>query len=130
MKSRNYKWADAEHTMLDCEIEHKEFGWIPYTTGENDNGLGKEIWDNRDNLEIAEYEGLSDEILATQIRAKRDSLLNQTDYLMMPDYPVSDDNRKLIKEYRQALRDITEQDGFPQSVTFPQMPSMDKRNLL
>ena len=32
MESRNYKWADAEHTMLDCEIEHPHFGWIPYTT--------------------------------------------------------------------------------------------------
>lgn len=68
MESRNYKWADAEHTMLDCEIEHKDFGWIPYTTSENDTGLGKEIWDNRDNLDIAEYEGLSDEMVYDIIR--------------------------------------------------------------
>ena len=61
MKSRNYKWADAEHTMLDCEIEHPHFGWIPYTTSENDTGIGKEIWDNRDNLDIAEYEGPTQE---------------------------------------------------------------------
>ena len=122
MNSKNYKWADAEHTMLDCEIEHPTFGWIPYTTSENDHGLGKEIWDNRNNLEITEYEGLSDEILATQIRAQRGSLLSQTDYLMMPDYPINDDNRKLIKEYRQALRDIPEQEGFPRTITWPEKP--------
>ncbi len=122
MNSKNYKWANAEHTMLDCEIEHPTFGWIPYTTSENDHGLGKEIWDNRNNLEITEYEGLSDEILATQIRSQRDSLLSQTDYLMMPDYPINDDNRKLIKTYRQALRDIPEQSGFPRNITWPEKP--------
>ena len=122
MNSKNYKWADAEHTMLDCEIEHPDFGWIPYTTSEDDTGLGKEIWDNRDNLDIAEYEGLSDEILANQIRAQRDSLLEQTDYLMMSDYPISDDRLAAVKIYRQALRDIPEQSGFPRSITWPEKP--------
>ena len=122
MESRNYKWADVEHTLLDCEIEHPDFGWIPYTTSEDDTGLGKEIWDNRDNLDIAEYEGLSDEILANQIRAQRDSLLKQTDYLMMSDYPISDDRLAKIKIYRQALRDISEQSGFPRSITWPEKP--------
>ena len=122
MESRNYKWADAEHTILDCEIEHPDLGWIPYTTAENDNGIGKEIWDNRDNLEIAEYEGLSDEILATQIRAKRASLLNHTDYLMMPDYPIESDRLAKVKTYRQALRDIPEQSGFPRTITWPEKP--------
>ena len=122
MNSKNYKWADAEHTMLDCEIEHPTFGWIPYTTSENDHGLGKEIWDNRDNLDIAEYEGLSDEILANQIRAKRDSLLEQTDYLVTSDYPIEPDRLAKVKIYRQALRDIPEQSGFPRSITWPEKP--------
>ena len=122
MESRNYKWADVEHTLLDCEIEHPDFGWIPYTTSEDDTGLGKEIWDNRDNLDIAEYEGLSDEILANQIRAKRDSLLEQTDYLVTSDYPINDDRLAKIKIYRQALRDISEQSGFPRSITWPEKP--------
>ena len=60
--------------------------------------------------------------LAQQIRAQRNGLLNQTDYLMMPDYPISDDKRKLIKEYRQALRDITTQENFPKNVIFPTLP--------
>lgn len=126
MESRNYIWANAEHTLLDCEIEHPDFGWIPYTTSEKDTGAGKEIWDNRDNLEIAEYEGLSDEILAQQIRVKRNSLLAETDYLMMPDYPISEEYREKIKQYRQELRDITEQEGFPRDVTFPILPEENK----
>lgn len=123
MESRNYKWANAEHTLLDCEIEHPDFGWIPYTTSENDNGLGKEIWDNRNNLEIAEFEGLSDEILANQIRAKRNNLISDTDYLMLSDYPITEEQREELAIYRKALRDVTLQDGFPKEVVFPEKPS-------
>ena len=74
------------------------------------------------HFQIQEIPAPTDEELAQQIRAKRNGLLNQTDYLMMPDYPISDDKRKLIEEYRRALRDITEQDGFPRTITWPNKP--------
>ena len=73
-------------------------------------------------FQIKEIPAPTDEELAQQIRAKRNSLLFQTDYLMMPDYPISDDKRKLIEEYRQALRDIPRQSGFPRSITWPEKP--------
>ena len=73
-------------------------------------------------FQIKEIPAPTDEELAQQIRAKRNSLLSQTDYLMMSDYPINDDNRKLIKEYRQALRDIPEQAGFPRTITWPEKP--------
>ena len=73
-------------------------------------------------FQIKEIPAPTDEELAQQIRAKRNSLLSQTDYLMMSDYPINDDNRKLIKEYRQALRDIPEQSGFPRTIAWPEKP--------
>ena len=60
--------------------------------------------------------------LATTIRTKRNSLLSQTDYLLMPDYPISEEYREKIKVYRQELRDITEQDNFPRDMVFPTLP--------
>ena len=59
--------------------------------------------------------------LASTIRTKRNSLLAETDYLLMPDYPISDDYLARIKKYRQDLRDITKQDEFPKNVTFPEL---------
>lgn len=79
------------------------------------------LLENKSKREYVEPTPPTDEELATQIRARRNSLLDATDYLMMPDYPISDDNRKLIEEYRQELRDITEQEGFPRNVTFPEL---------
>lgn len=62
--------------------------------------------------------------LATKIRTKRNSLLTETDYLLMPDYPISEEYLEKVKEYRQQLRDITKQDEFPKNVTFPNFPKI------
>ena len=63
--------------------------------------------------------------LATEIRSKRNLLLAETDYLLMPDYPIAEENLKKVKEYRQELRDITKQDEFPTDVTFPDFPKIE-----
>lgn len=59
--------------------------------------------------------------LATTVRSKRNSLLAKTDYLLMSDYPISEEYLGKVKEYRQQLRDLTKQDGFPRDVTFPEL---------
>lgn len=63
------------------------------------------------------------EEIAAQVRAKRDALIAKTDFLMMPDYPLSDDEREMLKTYRQVLRDIPTQDGFPTNVYWPDIPA-------
>ena len=63
--------------------------------------------------------------LATTIRSKRNSLLAETDYLLMNDYPISDEYLARIKKYRQELRDITKQENFPQGVVFPDFPKIE-----
>lgn len=53
------------------------------------------------------------EDLASRVRAERDRRIAETDYLVMPDYPISQDKFEEIKVYRQALRDLPQQPGFP-----------------
>lgn len=65
----------------------------------------------------------SDE-LAAAARAKRDTLLAETDYLLMPDYPITAEKLTLVKTYRQLLRDITEQLGFPIDIAWPPHPML------
>lgn len=52
---RNLKWLSADHAIFDCEIEHEEMGWIPYSCCESDNGIGAQLWSIRDTLDIEEY---------------------------------------------------------------------------
>lgn len=50
----------------------------------------------------------------------RDSLLTQSDWTILPDAPT---DKKAWKAYRQALRDITKQPGFPDNITWPTKPT-------
>ena len=41
------------------------------------------------------------------LRSTRDQLLTQTDKYLLPDFPITPENLILIKEYRQQLRDFS-----------------------
>lgn len=58
-------------------------------------------------------------LLATQIRAERDAKLAACDWTQAADAPV---NQAIWATYRQALRDITDQETFPESVIWPEEP--------
>lgn len=59
-----------------------------------------------------------------QVRAKRDHLLSQTDYLLSSDYPIAPESLDAVKAYRQALRNIPQQQGFPDDVDWPSLPEV------
>jgi len=63
--------------------------------------------------------GPSEEQLAAQARSQRDALLSQSDWTQVPDAPV---DQSAWAEYRQALRDVPQQAGFPTEITWPQKP--------
>ena len=65
---------------------------------------------------------LSDDERSANIRVQRDELLAQTDYLLMNDYPIDEQSLQLVKQYRQALRDIPQQKDFPNNVQWPDKP--------
>ena len=66
---------------------------------------------------------LSTDDLTAQMRARRDGLIAETDYLLMSDYPIATAQLDPMKVYRQALRDITIQSGFPQTINWPVKPT-------
>ena len=59
---------------------------------------------------------------AANVRAHRDILLAKTDRTQIPDFPISDAQRKKFITYRQKLRDIPLQPGFPFEVVWPEPP--------
>lgn len=69
------------------------------------------------------YQPTPDEIntqLATEVRTKRNALLQQSDWTQVADAPV---DQAVWATYRQALRDVTTQEGFPESVVWPVAPN-------
>lgn len=66
-------------------------------------------------------------VKCNEIREERNSLLLETDKYMTLDYPISEEDRTLVREYRQALRDITKQEEFPTNVVWPEKPAILQR---
>ena len=58
--------------------------------------------------------------LASQHRQKRNALLAASDWTQVADAPV---DKAAWGEYRQALRDITDQPGFPLDIAWPAPPA-------
>jgi len=65
-----------------------------------------------------EVSNLSVEDAGRNIRNQRDNLLQQTDWMALSDNTMT----PAWASYRQALRDITAQEGFPFSVDWPAKP--------
>ena len=55
---------------------------------------------------------------AAEIRAERNAKITACDWRVLPDVSNSD----VWKTYRQALRDVTNQAGFPWTITWPDAP--------
>jgi|694.fasta_scaffold26346_2 hypothetical protein len=59
-----------------------------------------------DEVPIEEREKLKEYHLKS-LREKRNQLLQETDKYVLIDYPITTEKLAIIKEYRQALRDFT-----------------------
>lgn len=56
---------------------------------------------------------------SASVRDSRQVLLSASDWTQLPDAPLTDAKRQAWSTYRQALRDITAQAGFPWNITWP-----------
>lgn len=74
--------------------------------------------------EYSPEDEMTDEELASRVRMHRNSMISHTDFYVQPDYPSDPEGLEAVKAYRQALRDVPEQSGFPRNVQWPAMPSV------
>lgn len=133
MKYRNAKIIN-EKGWVNCEINHPEYGWIPYTLDPSD----MDMTINNDDLlaemaangDVAAYVPPTQEELdaeaAAAIRQERDMRLTTSvdpiagHALRWADLSI--DQQQAWADYRQALLDIPQQPGFPHDVVWPTKP--------
>lgn len=85
---------------------HRLRNWV-----ENTNQEWRQTWT---------IQQLPEEQASANVRGKRDRLLVDSDWTQLPDAPV---DAAAWATYRTALRDVTDQTGFPWNVTWPVAPS-------
>lgn len=84
--------------------------------------LGPVFTDNEEATAVeqeAAYKAMKDAEQAKSVRATRGEKLKDSDWTQVADAPV---DQAAWATYRQALRDITGQEGFPWTVTWPTEP--------
>jgi len=91
--------------------------------GEDVNGMAIESSDPADfGVTWDEVKTKYDELIAQQpakdARSTRDRLIAETDWMALSDVQMSDG----WAAYRQALRDVPEQPGFPDNIDWPEKP--------
>jgi len=59
---------------------------------------------------------------ADQVRAERDRLLKASDWIVAVSYERGEPVPQDWADYRQTLRDVPNQSGFPADVTWPEKP--------
>ncbi len=85
----------------------------------------KQVYDatNKKFVEI-EFDNTEDPQTESKLfnaRGERDSLLKESDWSMLSDNSLTEEQKTEATTYRQALRDLPEQEGFP-DVEFPTKP--------
>lgn len=127
-------FVKLEDGRIDCEIRHKApsklaaLGWLPFTADPEDIGsVGPALHLRLTHIEkvafvappVEDPDAVRDR-LVNGLRAERDRLLAASDWTQLPDVPAG--TKKKWAEYRQALRDVPDQQSFPLAVTWPTKP--------
>jgi hypothetical protein len=90
------------------------------TAVQNEDGIWVESWTETPASEQEIEERTVSKII--EVRQIRNKLLQETDWVSIKAKDDGEDVPTDWKTYRQALRDITTQDGFPHNITWPTKP--------
>lgn len=130
MNFRNPKYC-RDGIRINCEIEHPEHGWIPFTCDPEDKGAAFDTAELHERMvrsgDVARMtQAEIDAETAAEVRFHRNQLLaftvdplatNQLRWAAM-----SEEQQQALASYRQALLDLPDQPGFPHDIEWPLPP--------
>lgn len=132
MEYRNAAFTDVAE--ITCEINHEEYGWIPFGCHRDDTSPAFDVAALYDTMaadsNTAAYvaptaEEISED-LAKSVRWERNELL-EDDVDPLVSNPLrwaslSSEQQNELTVYRQALLDLPAQSGFPETISWPTKP--------
>ena len=130
---RNAVSTNDDNTEFELEINHPEYGWIPYAlhSHDTDNTIDNSqllalIGDNFTQLS----QEIKDEREASLQRHERDVILETVvDPLVSNPLrwaELTTEQQNAWAQYRIDLLNVPQQSGFPNNITFPTKPSIEE----
>jgi hypothetical protein len=129
---RNAQSLQPDNARMDVEINHPDYGWIPYTIDPTDTDM---TIDNSELLSligsdfsayVAPTQEELDVIAAAQIRTERDRrLVSEVDPIVTNPLRWADltaEKQTEWSSYRTDLLNVPQQSGFPNTINWPTKP--------
>ena len=128
---RNAASLSSDNARMDVEINHPDFGWIPYTIDPADTDM---TIDNSALLAligsdftayVAPTQEELDAVTAAEVRNERNRrLVSEVDPIVSNPLrwgAMSEQEQANMSAYRMALLDVPQQAGFPNTVSWPSL---------
>ncbi len=116
-------YNDAIHTQIQIPSDSVEITAEQHAALLAGQSAGQRIAADENGYPVlADHPAPTDEQLASNVRAERNRLLSACDWTQLADAPLTEPQKADWTEYRQALRDVPDQVGFPQNITWPDEP--------
>jgi hypothetical protein len=128
---RNAASLQSDNLRMDVEINHPDYGWIPYTVDPADtdttidNDAVMALIGSNFTAYVAPTQAELDASTAEQVRGERDARLMDVDAVAgntLRWAALTSAEQAIWAVYRQALLDVPQQEGFPSEVTWPVAP--------
>ena len=129
---RNAQSLNADNTLMDVEINHPDYGWIPYTLDPTDtdttidNNAVMSLISTNFTAYVAPTQEELDTETAEQVRSDRDyKLLTEVDPLVSNPLrwaDISSSKQTEWAQYRTNLLNVPQQSGFPNTISWPEKP--------
>ena len=131
-EARNAASLQDDNLRMDVEINHPDYGWIPYTLDPTDtdttidNDAVMALIGNDFTAYVPPTQAELDAAAAAQVRAERDNrLVTEVDPIVTNPLRWADLTAAKQAEwtqYRADLLNVPDQAGFPNSITWPTKP--------
>jgi len=128
---RNAVSLQADNLRMDVEINHPDYGWMPYTLDLSDtdttidNDAIMALIGTDFTAYVAPTQAELDAAEAAYVRADRDGRLLEVDAIAgnaLRWAALDADTQAAWATYRQALLDVPQQAGFPHDIAWPTKP--------
>jgi len=116
-----------------CHVKFAEVSFpVPfYARRDSSDAFRSSMWKRLDSGEFGEVSfppsdysthPKTEEEVEEKTKIQRNDLLLKSDWTQLPDAPITESQKKSWEIYRQALRDISKQQGFPYEINWPSKP--------
>lgn len=113
------KLSESGHIISTCYTTVPQEGMVEITEPIGERPFEKAKY----HLATKQWvEDIVPEVVEFEVRTKRQKLLLESDWTQLPNGPLSAEQQTVWAAYRQQLRDITNQPGYPTDVVWPTSP--------